>query len=256
MPVLIFNAIKNDKIQGIIGACVYGLCFLMLFTLLAAVFALIYKFMPNVTIAWHDVLIGAIATAFLISIARLLISLYLGYSRISTMFGAAGSLVILLLWVYYSAQIFFLGAEFTHVYGRTYGAQRRTQLSSEATNEAEEEHLEQGGENSLSQVTHDQQSAEIITAEIKAIKPLELEPAEPVTLDVSNEKPSKSPLPTRMRNRVKTARSRMAQIIALPIQLTRPIREIVLAVSVIGALSLAALFGIPRRKRKTDETQP
>lgn len=228
----------------------------MLFGLLAAVFALIYKFMPNVTIAWHEVLIGSIATAFLISIARLLISLYLSYSRINSMFGAAGSLVILLLWVYYSAQIFFLGAEFTHVYGRTYGAQRRTQLAPEATNGVEEDQPKRDEENNRSQITHDQKSAEIITAEIKAIKPLELEPAEPVTLNVNNEQPAKPRLPTRVRNRVKTARSRMAQIIALPIKLTRPLREIVLAVSVIGALSLAALFGIPWRKRRTDETQP
>lgn len=229
--------------------------FLMLFGLLAAVFALIYKFMPNVTIAWHEVLIGSIATAFLISIARLLISLYLSYSRINSMFGAAGSLVILLLWVYYSAQIFFLGAEFTHVYGRTYGAQRRTQLAPEATNVVEEDQPKRDEENNRSQITHDQKSAEIITAEIKAIKPLELEPAEPVTLNVNNEQPAKPRLPTRVRNRVNTARSRMAQIIAFPIKLTRPLREIVLAVSVIGALSLAALFGIPWRKRRTDETQ-
>jgi len=230
--------------------------FLMLFSLLAAVFALIYKFIPNVTIAWHDVLIGSIATAFLISIARLLISLYLGYSRISSMFGAAGSLVILLLWVYYSAQIFFLGAEFTHVYGRTYGAQRRTQPSPPSTNAVAEDQLEQGEGDSLSQATHDKNAAEVITAEIQAIKPLELEPAEPVTLDVSNEQPAKPPLPTRVRNRVSSVRSRMAQLIALPIKLTRPLREIVLAVSVIGALSLAALFGIPWRKRRNDDTQP
>ncbi|MCB0186317.1 MAG: YihY/virulence factor BrkB family protein, partial [Caldilineaceae bacterium] len=95
--------------------------FIITLGLTALVFALIYKFVPDVEIAWHDVLIGATATAFLVSIARLVITLYMSYNRIGSVYGAAGSLVILLLWVYYSAQIFFLGAEFTHVYSFIYG---------------------------------------------------------------------------------------------------------------------------------------
>ncbi|MEM7535907.1 MAG: YhjD/YihY/BrkB family envelope integrity protein [Chloroflexota bacterium] len=91
------------------------------FVLLTLIFALIYKFVPNTDIAWQDVMVGAAATALLISITRLLIGWYFSYSHITTMFGAASALVVILLWVYYSAQIFFLGAEFTYVYCHLYG---------------------------------------------------------------------------------------------------------------------------------------
>jgi uncharacterized BrkB/YihY/UPF0761 family membrane protein len=80
---------------------------------------------PDVHIAWRDVWIGAFATALLFSVGRLLISWYLSYSTIASTYGAAGSLAILLIWIYYSAQTFFLGAEFTQVYGRTYGSRWR-----------------------------------------------------------------------------------------------------------------------------------
>ena len=99
--------------------------FLLFFAITLVVFALIYKFLPDIRIAWRDVWIGAVATALLFSLGRFLISLYLSYSTIQSTYGAAGSLVVLLLWVYYSAQIFFLGAEFTQVYGRTKGSRRR-----------------------------------------------------------------------------------------------------------------------------------
>lgn len=230
---------------------------LVLFVLMTLVFALIYKFVPHVTIAWHDVLIGAIATAFLISIARLLITWYLSHSRMGLMFGAAGSLVIMLLWVYYSAQIFFLGAEFTHVYGRTYGVRWRQQPvpqsatpGAEQADEFAERTPTQAGERSADQ---------LITAEISALKPLALEPDQPVTLEVSNETPKQKrrariPRPVQVRKYITTVRARLAQMIAWPSKVTRPLREIVVAVSVIGALSLAALFGIPWRKRRTEST--
>lgn len=92
------------------------------FAITTLLFALIYKFMPRATIAWRDVWIGAAVTAFLFAIGKFLIGLYLGKASIASGFGAAGSLVILLLWVYYSAQIFLLGAEFTWVYSNTYGS--------------------------------------------------------------------------------------------------------------------------------------
>ncbi len=87
-------------------------------------FALIYKFMPRVTVQWRDVWIGALVTALLFSLGRFLIGLYIGKSGIASGFGAAGSIAIVFVWVYYSAQIFLLGAEFTWVYARTFGSQR------------------------------------------------------------------------------------------------------------------------------------
>ncbi len=85
-------------------------------------FALIYKFIPDVPIDWREVIVGAAATAVLFSIGKALLALYLGTIGVSSAFGAAGSLVAFVVWVYYSAQIFFFGAVFTRVYADTYGS--------------------------------------------------------------------------------------------------------------------------------------
>jgi membrane protein len=82
---------------------------------LTGAFAMIYKFLPRASIAWKDVWVGAAVTSLLFSLGKLLIGLYLGHTSIASGFGAAGSLVVLLVWVYYSAQVFLLGAEFTWV---------------------------------------------------------------------------------------------------------------------------------------------
>jgi membrane protein len=79
-------------------------------------FALIYKYIPDVPVKWRDVQIGALFTAVLFSIGKSLIGLYLGKASVGSAYGAAGSLVVLLVWVYYSSQVFFFGAEFTKVY--------------------------------------------------------------------------------------------------------------------------------------------
>jgi membrane protein len=89
---------------------------------ITVLFALIYKFLPDADIAWRDVWLGAFVTAVLFSIGKLLIGLYLGNSAVASSFGAAGSLVLLLVWIYYSAQILFFGAEFTQVYANNYGS--------------------------------------------------------------------------------------------------------------------------------------
>jgi membrane protein len=89
---------------------------------LTVLFALIFKFLPDAEIAWRDVWVGAFVTAVLFSIGKTLIGLYLGSTAVGTSFGAAGSLVILLLWIYYSAQILFFGAEFTQVYANQLGS--------------------------------------------------------------------------------------------------------------------------------------
>jgi membrane protein len=85
-------------------------------------FAMIFKFMPTVPIRWHDVWIGAIVTAVLFEIGKIAIGIYLGKSGVNESFAAAGSLVVLLAWVYYAAQIFLLGAEFTKVYADEHGS--------------------------------------------------------------------------------------------------------------------------------------
>ncbi|MDB5929647.1 MAG: ribonuclease [Polaromonas sp.] len=85
-------------------------------------FAMIFKVMPQAKVSWHDVWIGAAVTAVLFEIGKSLISLYIGKSSVTSSFAAAGSLVVLLVWVYYSAQIFLLGAEFTWVYANDHGS--------------------------------------------------------------------------------------------------------------------------------------
>ena len=94
------------------------------FALTTTVFAMIYKLMPRVRVHWHDVWLGALATALLFTLGKMLISLYIGRTGVASTFGAAGSLVVVLLWVYYSAQVFLLGAEFTWAYALTFGSMR------------------------------------------------------------------------------------------------------------------------------------
>ena len=94
------------------------------FGLSTVLFALIYKFIPRVHVGWHDVWIGAAVTALLFAVGKFLIGLYLGKSSVASAFGAAGSLVVVMVWVYYSAQIFLFGAEFTWVYAHEFGSRR------------------------------------------------------------------------------------------------------------------------------------
>ena len=91
---------------------------------MAVLFALMFKILPEGHIAWQDVWIGAIATAALFTLGRWAIGLYLGGPAMTSMYGAASSLMAILVWVYYSALIFFLGAEFTYVYAHQYGSRR------------------------------------------------------------------------------------------------------------------------------------
>ena len=95
---------------------------LLSFMLVTAMFGMIYKLMPRARIEWRDVAFGALTTATLFSWGKWLIGLYIGTSAVGSAFGAAGSLVALLVWVYYSAQIFLLGAEFTWVYAHALGS--------------------------------------------------------------------------------------------------------------------------------------
>jgi membrane protein len=100
-------------------AAVHVLAWAIMLTLC---FALLFKWLPNVRLAWGDVVAGALVTTLLFSIGRVLIGLYLAHSASASMHGAAGALIILLLWFYYSAQVFLLGAEFTAAYARRVGS--------------------------------------------------------------------------------------------------------------------------------------
>jgi membrane protein len=100
------------------------------FLLTTVVFAMIYKIMPRVRIDWKDVWIGAAATSLLFTVGKFLIGIYIGRSGIASGFGAAASLVVVLVWVYYSAQIFLLGAEFTWAYAHKFGSYKDTASAS------------------------------------------------------------------------------------------------------------------------------
>ncbi|HEY9827303.1 MAG TPA: YhjD/YihY/BrkB family envelope integrity protein [Stenomitos sp.] len=92
------------------------------FAIFTLLFALIYKFLPDTRIAWNDVWVGALITSTLFSIGKWALGYYLGHSSFGSAFGAAGSLVFIVAWVFYSAQILFFGAEFTQVYATEYGS--------------------------------------------------------------------------------------------------------------------------------------
>jgi membrane protein len=96
--------------------------FLFAFVLVATLFATIYKVLPSVKIAWRDVTIGSLVTAFLFTLGKFAIGVYIGNSGVASTYGAAGSVVLILIWVYYSAQILLYGAEFTHAFAYRYGS--------------------------------------------------------------------------------------------------------------------------------------
>jgi membrane protein len=95
--------------------------FVLSFAVITGLFALIFKILPDAKVAWKDVWIGAVLTAGLFTVGKYALGLYLGKSNVASAYGAAGSLVLILLWVYYSAQILLFGAEFTQVYANRFG---------------------------------------------------------------------------------------------------------------------------------------
>ena len=96
--------------------------FILSFAVITALFAAIYKFLPNARIEWRDVILGGAVTSVLFSLGKLGLGIYLGKAAFASAYGAAASIVALIVWVYYSAQIFFLGAEFTHVFANCHGS--------------------------------------------------------------------------------------------------------------------------------------
>jgi len=118
-------AAVGDTLQALLPApepLLQSINFLVSFVVITLLFAMIYKLIPDVSIRWKDVWIGAGMTAFLFTIGKLFIGLYLGKSDVGLAYGAAGSLIVILLWVYYAAQIFLFGAEFTAVYAASHGS--------------------------------------------------------------------------------------------------------------------------------------
>jgi len=109
------------------GMVLTGVNFIISYLVIAALFGVIFKLLPRVRLSWHDVTIGALGTAALFTLGKYLIGAYIGNSGVTSSFGAAGSMIALLLWVYYSAQIFFLGAEFARQYALQLGSLRKQQ---------------------------------------------------------------------------------------------------------------------------------
>lgn len=106
------------------GALLHIANILVSFLVITVLFAAIYKVMPDVRLEWHDVLMGGAVTSVLFTLGKFLLGLYLGRASYSSMYGAAASIVVLIAWVYYSAQIFFLGAEFTRQFALRHGTRR------------------------------------------------------------------------------------------------------------------------------------
>ena len=118
-------ALMADWIGGLMPgseALAFILNIVLSLSMITLLFATIFKFLPDAKIAWHDVWIGAFLTALLFTIGKFALGIYLGKSGVASSYGAAGSLIVLLLWVYYSSQILFFGAEFTQVYANRFGS--------------------------------------------------------------------------------------------------------------------------------------
>jgi len=96
--------------------------FVVSFVIITVLFSATYKFLPDVRIEWWDVMLGGAITSALFSVGKLVLGIYLGKASFASTYGAASSIVVLLVWVYYSAQIYFLGAEFTKTFANRYGS--------------------------------------------------------------------------------------------------------------------------------------
>lgn len=125
---LIINAVMellNEKLQlyfkSVTIVVFYILNWVLIFAVITALFAIIFKVLPDATIKWRDAFVGASFTALLFMLGKFLISLYIGKSNVGLTYGAAGSIIVILVWVYYSSLILYFGAEFTKVYAIRHG---------------------------------------------------------------------------------------------------------------------------------------
>ena len=108
--------------------------FVVSFVIITGLFSAIYRFLPDIRIEWRDVVLGGAITSALFSVGKLALGIYLGKASFASMYGAASSIVVLIVWVYYSGQIFFLGAEFTKTFANCYGSQPSRQPDALVTN--------------------------------------------------------------------------------------------------------------------------
>jgi membrane protein len=120
----LFLSLATDLTPGLAPA-LRLLNFAVFFLVITLLFAMIYRFLPNAQVAWGDVWMGAVVTSLLFALGQVAFGLYIAHSGVSSAYGAAGSLVVILLWIYYSAVILLLGAEFTQVYARMFGSKIR-----------------------------------------------------------------------------------------------------------------------------------
>lgn len=118
---------NSGKINGLEATLFHIIGTIVSFLVITGLFAAIYKAMPDVPIQWVDVLLGGAVTSLLFTVGKLVLGIYLGRASYSSMYGAAASVIVLIAWIYYSAQIFFLGAEFTKVFARRYGSHGKGQ---------------------------------------------------------------------------------------------------------------------------------
>jgi membrane protein len=121
----LFGAQLTYLLPQVSVVVLYVINLALTFSIITSLFAIIFKVLPDARVEWKHVIVGAIATAILFMIGKFGIGFYLGASKAASAYGAAGSIVVILLWVYYSAIILYFGAEFTQVYAQFHGAQIR-----------------------------------------------------------------------------------------------------------------------------------
>src|SRR5204862_6906145 len=116
--------------------------FMVSFAVVSALFTVMFKWLPDADVDWRDVWLGGIGTAALFEMGKFLISFYIGKQGLESTYGASASIVVVLIWVYYTAQIVLFGAEFTNVYARRYGSQRHAAATNARTSEAKSAQVE------------------------------------------------------------------------------------------------------------------
>ena len=109
--------------------------FIVALVIVSCLFAMLFKFLPDTHVAWNDVIVGSVLTALLFTVGKFLLGLYFAKSHIASAYGTVGSLVLILLWVYYSSQILFFGAEFTQVFSKYHGSRTSPEVTRETMSE-------------------------------------------------------------------------------------------------------------------------
>ena len=131
----VVSTLSRYRVDFLPGSAVLweNIDFVISLGLITFLFCLMFKYVPDAKIAWKDVVVGSVITALLFIFGKFLLGLYISRGSLGSAYGAAGSLIVFLAWVYYSAQIILLGAEFTHVYTRMYGSKIRPKKHSQIT---------------------------------------------------------------------------------------------------------------------------